>query len=239
MRLDKFLLLQHPQLTRSKIQDIIKKNNVVVNGKICTKNSLAIQPQDKVEIIQQSPYVSRGAEKILKAIEHFTIDLKDKIVLDVGASTGGFTDVCLQKGAKKVYALDVGTDQLHPTLKANPKVVNLEQTHFEKINTNTFQEKIDLIVADVSFISLTKLINHITNLGWEKFKGVFLIKPQFELTPKHLRAGKVIHQKHNLLAVDKIKRALVESGAKVIGVVESPILGKKMGNQEYLIYFSK
>jgi 23S rRNA (cytidine1920-2'-O)/16S rRNA (cytidine1409-2'-O)-methyltransferase len=161
------------------------------------------------------------------------------VVLDVGASTGGFTDVAIKQRANKVYAIDVGTDQLHKSLRQNPKVISYEKTHLKDLQISMFQERIDVVVADISFISLTKLIDKLITLFDYQYQCIFLIKPEFELSAKEIDNGKVKTKKLLDKAVNKIKDYAESNDFKIFGVIESPIKGNKVGNTEYLIYMEK
>jgi 23S rRNA (cytidine1920-2'-O)/16S rRNA (cytidine1409-2'-O)-methyltransferase len=160
-------------------------------------------------------------------------------VLDVGASTGGFTQVCLLNDAKLVYALDVGTNQLHPSLLKKSNVKSIEKTNFKDITTNMFSKPINMIVADVSFISLTHLIKKVNDTFNYHYSCIFLIKPEFELSPKEVKKGLVRDNKLHQLAIDKIVNYAKALEFKVHGVIPSPILGSKKGNKEFLIYMEK
>jgi 23S rRNA (cytidine1920-2'-O)/16S rRNA (cytidine1409-2'-O)-methyltransferase len=159
--------------------------------------------------------------------------------LDIGASTGGFSDVCLKQNAKFVYAIDVGSNQLHKSLKNHPQIKSYENLHFKDMELNLFDEHIDFIVADVSFISLTKLIDKLRNLFNYKYQCIFLIKPQFELSPKEIKLGKVISEELTKKAVNNVINYANKYNYEVFGVIPSPIKGNKLGIQEYLIYMEK
>ncbi|MCQ2748315.1 MAG: hypothetical protein MJ223_03785 [Mycoplasmoidaceae bacterium] len=171
---------------------------------------------------------------MLKAIEAFNINLKDKVCLDIGCSTGGFSQVMLKHGAKKIYAVDVGTNQFDETILSD-KVVLMEQTHFCKTTKDLF-EKIDFIACDVSFISATKIIEHVNNLFDYPLQFVCLIKPQFELTKEILDKCKgVIPEKYHQQAITKVCSYAKSLGFKLSDVIKSPIQGAKSNNKEYLL----
>jgi 23S rRNA (cytidine1920-2'-O)/16S rRNA (cytidine1409-2'-O)-methyltransferase len=159
--------------------------------------------------------------------------------LDVGSSTGGFTDVAIKHGAKFVYAVDVGTNQLHHSLINHKKIKSLENTHFKNLTSNLFNHRIDIVVADLSFISLTKLMDKLVNLLKYKYQCVFLIKPEFELSPQEIKKGKVNNPLLLKKAINKIIDYADTIHFKVLGVMKSPIKGNKAGNTEYLIYMEK
>lgn len=222
--------------SRTLAQNLIKEGNVHINGRICTKASETVEDTDNIEITGEMPrYVSRGGLKLEKAVSLWEINLEGAVCLDVGASTGGFTDCMLQNGAKRVYAVDVGTSQLDPKLKDDSRVISLEQTDIRKAE---IPEKADFISIDVSFISLKLILPYIKNLWSEKGRCVALIKPQFEAGKKYLGKNGVIRDKKlQQSIVEDIKQFCITSGFTVIGTTESAITGGD-GNREFLIYLS-
>ena len=208
---------------------------VYVNGQKSDKAGTKFRADVEVTVRETLKYVSRGGLKLEKALEHFPFDPKGAVCLDVGASTGGFTDVLLQNGAEKVYAVDVGHSQLHYKLQNEPRVINMEKTHVRLLTKEHIPEPVDAIVIDTSFISLTKVLPH----AWPFLKKggwcVALIKPQFEVGPKHLVKGVVKDDETRQSAIDKILDFIPDlPGSEVLGVIESPIHGPK-GNAEYLL----
>jgi 23S rRNA (cytidine1920-2'-O)/16S rRNA (cytidine1409-2'-O)-methyltransferase len=184
-------------------------------------------------------FVSRGAYKILTAIEEFGIDFTGKVALDAGASTGGFTDCMLQEGAIRVYAADVGYGQLHEKLRQDERVINLERTNVRHAEPDLLPEPVDVIVADVSFISLTKSLPACLQFLKPGGELVVLIKPQFEVGPGQTDKGVVRDPELRQQAVDMVTAfCRDELGLTVAGVVPSRILGPK-GNQEYLAYMKR
>lgn len=185
------------------------------------------------------PYVSRGAFKLKQAQENFALDFNQKIVLDIGASTGGFTDFSLQNGAEKIYAIDVGKGQLDYKLRNNDRVVNLEETNFRHIGPDIFKEKIDAVVIDVSFISLVTIIKKLYELKTslaQDFFIVALIKPQFEAGKEIMDKckGVIKDEKIRVSVLNKTLEKLREIGFKLSEPIESPIKGAK-GNIEFLV----
>ncbi len=182
-------------------------------------------------------FVGRGAYKLLTALEYFQLNVNGMVALDAGASTGGFTDCLLQHGAAKVYAVDVGREQLHERLRRDPRVVSMEGVNLRTAPMTLLPEPIDILVADVSFISLTLVLEPC--LRWLKANGlvVTLIKPQFELGPHQTVRGVVRDESLHQVAIDKVLLHCDALGLKNQGVVPSSIKGPK-GNQEYLAYFS-
>lgn len=184
-------------------------------------------------------FVSRGAHKLLTAIERFGLNIKGKVALDAGASTGGFTDCLLQHGAVRVYAADVGYGQLHEKLRTDKRVINLERTNIRHAEPTLIPEPVDLVVADVSFISLTKILPACMQFLRDTGEIVCLIKPQFELGPGQTDKGVVRDASLREQAVQIVKNFCEgELGLITVGVVPSKIKGPK-GNQEYLAYFRR
>lgn len=237
VRLDSFLVTSKLVESRNKAQDLIKEGNVTVNGIIIDKPNFMVTNKDKITINNNDDYVSRAAYKLVHAINEFKIDLKNKVVLDIGSSTGGFTQVSLINKANKVYSIDVGTDQMHQSLRNNSKVKLFEQTNFKNIKKDIFEEKVDFVLCDVSFISLIKIIDKLLTLFDYSYNGVFLIKPQFELEDIKIKNfnGVVTNEETRKKIIQKIENMLNKNHFKILGLCESPILGRK-GNKEYLIY---
>ncbi len=195
-------------------------------------------PDDtKICLIGQERFVSRGAYKLLTALEYFNLDVTDYVCLDAGASTGGFTDCLLQHNAKKIYAVDVGTLQLHEKLRADSRVISMENTNLRHAQPDLISEKIDLLVVDVSFISLTLILP--ACMQWLKNNGkiLALIKPQFEVLPHQTKKGIVVKEEYRQEAIDKVKLFCEQNlNLEFQGIVPSSIKGPK-GNQEYLAYW--
>jgi len=198
------------------------------------KPSQTIPPSAEFKVEEDLPYVSRGGLKLEQALNFFEVDPSGLVCLDVGASTGGFTDCLLQRGAKRVYAVDVGKGLLHPKLRADPRVVVLEGINARYLTPSHFPEKMDLITVDVSFISLKKVLPALKELLKDSGLIIALIKPQFELSPKEVKKGIVRDPKLHLKVVNEIWEFAKDLGFEPLGVVESPILGAK-GNKEFLI----
>lgn len=217
-------------------QRLIMAGLVYIDGQKSDKPGMSFREDADVEVREVLPYVSRGGLKLAGALEFFSFEAIGAVALDVGASTGGFTDVLLQQGALKVYAVDVGHGQLHYKLQQDARVINLEKTHVRKLTPLLIPELVDVLVMDTSFISLHKVLPP----SWPFLKPggwcVALIKPQFEVEPKHLDKGVVRDQTVRQQVVDDILGFVREnlSGAVVAGVTESPIHGPK-GNVEYLL----
>ncbi len=236
-RLD-ILIFQKGLVSSRKIaSDLIKEGKVLVNKEKISKPSKEIDEVSEIEITEQPKYVSRAGLKLEHAIKEFGVDVSNKTILDCGASTGGFTDFLLQNGAKKIFAVDVGTNQLHEKVKNNSKVVSLEKTDIREIKS--LPEKIDLTVVDVSFISLTNILEKLKELTKEGGEIVTLVKPQFELEKSKLnKKGIVKSEEYQKEALGKIKDYAKEIGLKVMNETISPILGGD-GNLEYFLYLKK
>lgn len=184
------------------------------------------------------PYVSRGGLKLEKAISCFNIDFKDKIVLDIGASTGGFTDCALQNGARFVYAVDVGTNQLDWKLRNDNRVKSIENKHINDLEISDLDDNYpDILVMDISFISIKKVVLNLKQFMKKESVGIFLIKPQFEVEKEFLEKGIVKDQSVQQNVINDIKEYFADRGLYLIDISESPIKGTK-GNIEYLALFS-
>jgi 23S rRNA (cytidine1920-2'-O)/16S rRNA (cytidine1409-2'-O)-methyltransferase len=222
--------------SRKKASDLIKEGKVFVDGVLINKPSKEFFGNEKIEITEILKYVSRAGLKLEGAYKEFNFDIKDKIAMDVGSSTGGFTDFLLQNGAKKVYAIDVGTDQLVEKLKNDSRVVSLEKTDIRKVE---LPEKIDLAVIDVSFISLEFVLPSVSKLLKENGEIITLVKPQFEVGKENISKGGIVKdEKAKIFILSKIKILAENLGLKVIGEMISPIKGGD-GNEEYLLYLKK
>jgi len=190
--------------------------------------------------VAAAPYVSRGGEKLAGALASFAIDPAGLVCLDVGASTGGFTDCLLQRGARRVYALDVGRGQLAESLRVDPRVVSMERTHAARLDPDAedrliLPEPCDLAVADVSFISLTRLIRGMAAAVRPGGTLVPMVKPQFELTPREVPKGVVRDPAARERAVDRVAEAAEAAGLLVLGRCESPLVGPS-GNHELFLH---
>ena len=237
MRLDKYLVKFLDVESRSKAQQLIENGCVAIDGVVVHHKNYEVTKTNKVEIKNAESFVSRGAYKLLGAIVSLGIDFNDKVVLDVGSSTGGFTQIALLNNAKRVYCVDVGTDQLHKSLRNNIRVTVYENINFKFMNLAMFKDKIDYVLADLSFISLTALLDKIASMFTYHIDLYLLIKPQFELTKQ------IVDQHHGVIKLSPLhKRAIYrvcdhaqELGFKVDKVVKSPILGKD-GNTEFFVH---
>jgi 23S rRNA (cytidine1920-2'-O)/16S rRNA (cytidine1409-2'-O)-methyltransferase len=236
IRLDSMLVKRRLVSSRTRGEALIREGSVAVNGVITKNKSFLVGATDAVVLLKEDhKWVSRGALKLEHALTHFKIDPKGKTVLDIGASTGGFTEALLSRGAKMIYALDVGHGQLAPKLLESPKVVNMEGVHINDVTRLNFEEPIGMIVVDVSFISLEKILPKVKELLHKGGVLVALVKPQFEVGKEHIGKGIVSDPKLHLSVVARIKVAAEKFGFSVEGVITSPVLGGS-GNKEFLIY---
>lgn len=234
-RLDVLLVERGLFETRSKAQAAIMAGLVLVDGKNAVKAGEMIG-QDAVLGLKADPcpYVSRGGLKLKAALDEFSLAAEGRVCIDVGASTGGFTDCLLQAGASKVYAIDVGTAQLDSRLKKDPRVVSREQTHARLLQPGWFDPRPDLAVMDVSFISSAQVLPFLIPCLAAPFEIVVLVKPQFEVGPKLAPKGVVRDPAVRLQAVAKVRAAAGNLGLAEAGLLESPVVGPK-GNHEFLL----
>jgi 23S rRNA (cytidine1920-2'-O)/16S rRNA (cytidine1409-2'-O)-methyltransferase len=235
MRLDISLVNKGLAQTREKARFLIESGFVKINGQIIKKRSYNFKEGEIIEITDKLPYVSRAGLKIKAALDEFKINVKDLVCLDIGSSTGGFTDCLLQEGAKKVYAVDVGTDQLDKSLRNNNKVEFYEGVDIRKFDKNLIKEPLDLIVIDVSFISIKFIVEILAGFTNKKTEIISLIKPQFEVGKEYLKKGIVIDMQKAAEKIEEIKSTFKENGFEIKGEIKCPVKGKE-GNQEYLLY---
>lgn len=236
-RLDKRLVELGLVATRSKAQQLITNKKVRVDGKLISKPSYKVL-NEEVEVIEDVNEVGRGYHKLAGAFEHFNVDVKDKIVADVGASTGGFTQFCLSLGAQKVFAIDVGHGQLDPSLISDERVVNLEGANIRELNS--LEEKVDLCVADLSFISLNLIWNNLVSISCDNAEMILLFKPQFEVGREGIgKKGLVKGREYVIRALEEIKVQCEAAGLRIKGFKPCVIKGRKSGNQEYFLFLDK
>jgi 23S rRNA (cytidine1920-2'-O)/16S rRNA (cytidine1409-2'-O)-methyltransferase len=234
-RLDLILVGRGLVDSREKGQALILAGQVLVDGQKVDKPGHAVAPDSKIELAEQPRYVGRGGLKLEAALDHFSIHVSGKICLDIGSSTGGFTDCLLQHGAARVYAIDVGTAQLDWKLRNDPRVIVHEQLNARYLSRNEVPEPIDLAVCDVSFISITMILPVLPNLLAKGAGMVILVKPQFELERHQVGKGGIIRDP----ALHQQACRRVEDAVKQLGfqteIIPSPVLGAE-GNQEFLLY---
>ena len=224
--------------SRSRAKLLLKNGKVLVNHKICTKPSMLVTEQDEI-ILEDLIYVGRGGLKLEHALQVFGINLEQKICIDVGASTGGFTDCMLQNHAKLVYAIDVGHNQLAEKLKNHKQVINLENTDIRNLNKSNFAELPEFCSIDVSFISLKYILPSVYKLLADKADCIALVKPQFEAGKKNLnKQGIVKSEKVRQQVLHEILDFAKQTGFIIKNSCQSPIQGGS-GNIEYLLWLKK
>jgi 23S rRNA (cytidine1920-2'-O)/16S rRNA (cytidine1409-2'-O)-methyltransferase len=237
-RLDAELVRRGLVPNRAEAQQAVAAKRVLVNGAVAEKPARLVAAGDALTVAGPPPrFVGRGGEKLDAALERFGVDVDGRRVLDVGASTGGFTDALLSRGAREVVALDVGHGQLHVRLRDDPRVTVLERTNIRSATIDTIGGPVDAVVADVSFISLTKIIPTLVTLCHPGAPMVLLVKPQFEAGRAEASRGRgvitdpAIHDRVR----GEIEAALEVAGSSVVAWMESPIRGSE-GNQEFLVH---
>jgi 23S rRNA (cytidine1920-2'-O)/16S rRNA (cytidine1409-2'-O)-methyltransferase len=237
MRLDRILVDRGLAPTRSRAADLIRLGAVSVEGVTAVKPGALLDPGASLAVdVAVSPFVSRGGLKLAAALDAFHLDPKGLIALDIGASTGGFTDVLLERGAARVYAVDVGRDQLHAKLRGDPRVVALEGTDVRNLEAGMLEGRIGAIVADVSFISLTKALPAALKLAAPGAWLVALVKPQFEVGREWVGKGGIVRDAEARARAVARVRAFIDAtpGWRVFAELPSPIPGGS-GNEEVLI----
>ena len=236
-RLDVELFQRELCRSRERARQLIKNGNVSVDGKVCTKPSYTVNDQSNIIVTGDiHRYVGRGGLKLEKAVSYFNLNISDCVCLDIGASTGGFTDCMLQIGALKVYALDVGHSQLDASLIDDDRVINLENTNIRESHTDDFADRIDFIATDVSFISLRLVLPKIKELLSPEGEAVVLIKPQFEAGKDNIgKAGLVKSPSVHRQILNDITDFAGKEGFVVYDLCVSPVKGGS-GNSEYLMH---
>lgn len=234
-RIDVLLTNRGLAESRNKAQRLIRAGEVRVDGQLVHKPGTEVPEEAEITLKAKLPFVSRGGDKLEAALQHFSIDVRDVVAADVGASTGGFTDCLLQHGAQRVYAIDSGYGQLHWKLRNDPRVVVMERTNARYLNQ--LPEPIDIATVDVSFISLNLVLPSVVN--WLKSNGdaVALIKPQFEAGPQNVEKGGVVRDPEiHRQVLDKILAGGVKLGLGLQGLIPSPLRGPA-GNVEFLAWW--
>jgi len=245
LRLDKLILQRGLAPSRERAQALVLAGRVLVNEQKVEKSGASVDDESLIRILgDDMPYVSRGGLKLAKAIEHWKIDVSGKVCMDVGASTGGFTDCLLQNGAAQVTAVDTGYGQIDAKLRADPRVHLLEKTNARYLTGEQLwpdaeeRRPISLIAMDVSFISATLVLPAVVSCakGSGGFEMVVLVKPQFEVGREHVGKGGIVRDADaQHAAVERVKAAVQALGGSDIDVIESPILGAE-GNREFLLH---
>ena len=249
-RIDQLLVARGLAESREKAQALILAGHVLINGQKAAKPGHSVPADASVEILERMPYASRGGYKLAAALDRFHIDLTGKKCLDVGASTGGFTDCLLQRGAAKVWAIDVGHGQLDWKLRNDPRVIVREGTNARYLKPEEFPDRFDLATCDASFISTTLLIPAIVPLLAPRGEMILLVKPQFEVERGQVGKGGIVREPElHQAACDRIRAAVEHAGLHVtidlhgtigfhVTIIDSPILGAE-GNREFLLYASR
>ena len=235
-RLDQILFERSLAESRTKAQSMIMAGQVYVENKKVTKSGKNFFENSNIKITRLTPeWVSRGALKLIKAIDSFNINIENKICLDIGSSTGGFTQVLLKYNAKKIYSVDVGNNQLHEKLLKEKKIISLQKTNARYLSEELVKESINILVCDVSFISLKKVIKPNFKFLSDNSIIIVLIKPQFEAAKEELRKGIIKKSNiHDRICEDIKDWFTKECNCLIVGLVESPIKGPK-GNKEFLL----
>lgn len=226
-RLDVMLVKSQLTTTRSQAENYIKLGVVTVNGKAVTKPGFLVSEDDKITLVSEQ-YVSRAALKLASIVKQFRLDFRGKTVLDVGSSTGGFTDYALQHGAGKVFAVDVGTNQLHPSLITNPKIELHEKTDIRDFKPSS---EVDIIVADVSFISLRQILPHLKNIAGKNTELIMMCKPQFEAGKVQVNKGVIKNSATRRKILKDFEVWLQANGFIIKDKADSQVAGTK-GNVE-------
>lgn len=242
MRLDAALVKRGLVATRSEASRLIEEGAVLVAGSFAQKSSRLVSPDEAITVVVEKKYVSRGGEKLEHALEEFGINVEHRSVLDAGASTGGFTDCVLQRGARRVLALDVGRNQLHERIKDDTRVVWRDGVNVRDLSRSDIDFPCSLVVADLSFISLTKVMASLMGACTQEDRFnepemVLLVKPQFEAGRQEVSRGRgvITAPEIHARAIDDVTQSVEDCGGSVHSVVESPIKGAE-GNIEFLMW---
>ncbi len=244
IRLDKLLLDRGLASSRERAQALILAGKILVNGQKIEKAGSAVEADAQIRMLGEDlKYVSRGGLKLEKALDHWKIDVGGKVCLDIGASTGGFTDCLLQNGAARVIAVDTGQGQIDFRLRNDPRVRLLEKKNARYLTAQEVGETVDLIVMDVSFISATLVLPSVIAAAFPQATGdrrgsqiVILVKPQFEVGRALVGKGGIVrNEAAQQAAVEKVRQALTKEGCSHLEAIESPILGAQ-GNREFLLH---
>ena len=241
VRLDKLLVERGLAVSRERAQALVLAGKVLVNEQKVEKAGVSVDPSADVRLLGEDlKFVSRGGVKLERALEHWHIDVRGRVCMDVGASTGGFTDCLLQHGASRVIAIDTGYGQIAHRLREDPRVRLLERTNARYLKAEDVGEAVDLVAVDVSFISATLVLPAVIRAARGEARSrlelVVLVKPQFEAGREAVGKGGIVRDAQaQALAVEKVGRAAQELGAKRIDSIDSPILGAE-GNREFLLH---
>ena len=238
-RLDHLLVERQLVASRERARALILAGQVRVNGQPATKAGTAVDSSASIEVITPDhPYVGRGGLKLAHALDTFAIDVRGREALDIGASTGGFTDVLLQRGAVRVVALDVGHGQIDWKLRSNPRVVVIEHFNARRLTPGDLPAAMDIVTIDVSFISLRYILPVVPAVLTPRADIVALVKPQFEAGRGEVGEGVVVDPAIHARVVEEVTQAGAEVGLTRVGVTPSPVTGQK-GNVEFLLHFRR
>jgi 23S rRNA (cytidine1920-2'-O)/16S rRNA (cytidine1409-2'-O)-methyltransferase len=246
IRLDKLLLEKQLVRSRNHAQERTLAGEVTVNGRVVTRPGLLVDATASISLTgEETPYVSRGGVKLAAALSHWKIDLRDRVCLDVGASTGGFTDCMLQQGAKQVIAVDAGRDQMAAKLRLDPRVHLLEQTNARFLSLAMLPAGISFFAVDVSFIAASLVLPAVIAAAFPSGpvvqnslcrNAVVLVKPQFEAGREHVGKGGIVRSRSaQQAAVERVRQTMLACGASNLQTIDSPLLGGD-GNREFLLY---
>jgi len=244
-RLDKLILQRGLAPSRERAQALVLAGRVLVNEQKIDKAGAGVDNEAAIRVLgDDNPYVSRGGLKLVRALEHWHMDVRDKVCLDIGSSTGGFTDCLLQNGAAQVIAVDTGYGQIDAKLRNHPRVRLLEKTNARYLTAEQLwpggeaRQPVGLVAMDVSFISATLVLPAVVSCakGSGSFELVVLVKPQFEVGRENVGKGGIVRDvESQQMAVERLRKAVAEAGGSDIEVIESPILGAE-GNREFLLH---
>ncbi len=235
MRLDLLLVRRGIAETRSKAQELIKRGAIRLEGRTSLKAGLEVSTEEPIEVLETERYVARSAWKLLAALDHFALLAAGRTCLDSGASTGGFTQVLLERGATRVFAVDVGRDQLHASLRTDPRIISWESIDVRALTPAQFPTPIEAVTCDVSFISLLKVLPSVLHLAAEGAWLVALVKPQFEVGRAFIGKGGIVKDEAaKVAAIQRVTECVEAAGWTVLGTIPSPIKGQD-GNEEALV----
>jgi 23S rRNA (cytidine1920-2'-O)/16S rRNA (cytidine1409-2'-O)-methyltransferase len=234
VRIDRLLVERGLFASRAQARAAIAAGLVTADKVVVTSPSQAVSPDASLRAEPAHPYVSRGGVKLAAALDHFHFDLRDRVCLDIGASTGGFSEVLLARGARRVYAVDVGRGQLHPSLREWPQLVSMEATDIRELDPARLAERPDFVTVDVSFISLKLVLPPVFHLVRKPAQLLALIKPQFEAGRRGAKKGIVRDPLIHAAVCDDIAAFVAAHDWEVVGITPSPILGGD-GNREFFI----
>ncbi len=239
-RLDNILVDKGIAVSRERAKALIMEGKVLVNSRPAAKSGDMVDTLAVVELKGGNmPYVSRGGLKLEAALEHFKIDLEGLVAMDIGSSTGGFTDCMLQGGVRKIYCIDVGYGQLAWSLRNDPRVILMERTNIRHIEREIIPDVVDVVTVDVSFISLKNVIPKVMEFISENGNILALVKPQFEVGKGEVGKGGIVRdEEKRLLSVKSVREFAENAGLRTEGVFESPVAGQK-GNREYFLHMRK